>query len=602
MAPPDQSNELDLHDYVRVLRRRWKLVVLVVAGFVGVALLVSYVQTPVYSAHAQVFLESAAGENVFSGAARSDPGRTLLNELRLIEGADVRRLVQEKLKATLPVRATAVPKTDFIDVTVESSDPKRAAVMADAYAEAYVTFRKQVKVDALDRTSEELREKLNDLDALNRTIDQNITDLQAQGAPATDTRYASLSIQRNGNVASQNSLRDTLQKSEIARNLATGEALITERASVPSSPIKPKPILNAMVAVVVGLLVGVGLAFLLEYLNESVETKEELERVLKTVPVLGTIPMVDGWKTRDETRLVSKEAPRSSAAEAYRTLRTAIQFVGLNQPMRILQVTSPEAGEGKTTTLANLGVALATAGERVVIVCCDLRRPRVHEFFGLSNAIGFTSVLLGQRPVWAALQSVPGVPRLKVLASGPLPPNPSELLSSERTANVLAALLAEADIVLVDSPPVLPVADALVLFRRVDATLLVFSARTTTRKQAATALAMVQQVNGPLIGAVLNGVPGQAGYGGYRGRYEPAEANGAGTGAAAAAATATATAAATATGAGAGAVRSPNGNGAVTTPTGREGAAAPSRLAPPTAGNGQKRARRPDAAPKRRRT
>jgi Mrp family chromosome partitioning ATPase len=186
--------------------------------------------------------------------------------------------------------------------------------------------------------------------------------------------------------------------------------------------------------------------------------------------------------------------------------------------------------------------------------------------------------------VWAALQSVPGVPRLKVLASGPLPPNPSELLSSDRTANVLAALLAEADIVLVDSPPVLPVADALVLFRRVDATLLVFSARTTTRKQAATALAMVQQVNGPLIGAVLNGVPGQAGYGGYRGRYEAADTIGAG-----------------AVPVPSGAARSPNGNGAVPPPTGQESVAAPSRLAPPTAGNGQKRARRPDAAPKRRR-
>ncbi|MEA2828887.1 MAG: tyrosine-protein kinase [Actinomycetota bacterium] len=579
MSQPDQSTELDLHDYVRVLRRRWKLVVLVVAGFVGVALLVSYIQTPVYAAHAQVFLESAAGENVFSGAARSDPGRTLLNELRLIEGADVRKLVQEKLHSTLPVQATAVPNTDFIDVTVRSSKPQQAKVMADAYAEAYVSFRKQVKVDALTRTSAELEAKLNELDAQNRTIDQNITDLQAQGAPATDTRYAALSIQRNGNVASQNSLRDTLQKSEIARNLATGEALITEHATAPSSPIKPRPILNAMVAVVVGGLVGVGLAFLLEYLNESVETKEELERVLKTVPVLGTIPMVDGWKTREETRLVSKESPRSSAAEAYRTLRTAIQFVGLNQPMRILQVTSPEAGEGKTTTLANLGVALATAGERVVIVCCDLRRPRVHEFFGLSNAVGFTSVLLGQRPVWAALQSVPGVPRLKVLASGPLPPNPSELLSSDRTANVLAALLAEADIVLVDSPPVLPVADALVLFRRVDATLLVFSARTTTRKQATTALAMVQQVNGPLIGAVLNGVPAQAGYG-YRGRYEAVDTNGAG---------AVATE-----------VLRPNGNGAVSLPAPREGAAAPSRLARPAAGNGQKRTRRPDAANRRR--
>ncbi len=583
MAQPDQSNELDLRDYVRVLRRRWKLVVLVVAGFVGLTLLVSFLQTPIYAAHARVILEPAAGENPFSGPAGGDPRRTLLNELQIIEGADVQKLVRERAGSILPVDATSVPNADIVQVTVESESRTQAAIMANHYAQAYVDYRKELKVDSLQRTSDELQTQINDLDRLNKTIDDEVRALLAEGRPPDDSRYAVLSLQRTSNIGSQNSLRDTLRRSEIERSLATGQARILAAAATPSTPVSPKPILNAMVAVVVGVLVGVGLAFLLEYLNESVETKEELERVLKTVPVLGTIPMVDGWKTRDETRLVSKEAPRSSAAEAYRTLRTAIQFVGLNQSMRILQVTSPEAGEGKTTTLANLGVALATAGERVVIVCCDLRRPRVHEFFGLSNAIGFTSVLLGHRPVWSALQSVPGVPRLKVLASGPLPPNPSELLSSDRTANVLAALLAEADIILVDSPPVLPVADALVLFRRVDATLLVFSARTTTRKQAATALAMVQQVNGPLIGAVLNGVPSQAGYGGYRGRYEADETNGAGT-------------------VSGGAVRPSNSNGATPAPTGREGAAAPSRLAPPTAGNGHKRARRPDAAPKWRRT
>jgi len=581
VTPPDQTTELDLRDYVRVLRRRWKLVVLVVAGFIGVALLVSFIQTPVYSAHAEVFLEAPAGEDVFTGAAvRSDPGRALLNEVRLIEGDDVRKLVQERLGSTLPVRARGVTNTDMINVTVESSDPTKAAVMANNYAQAYVDYRQQLKIDALRKTSDELDKRILDLTQQNLTIDARIKEIKAAPSDQTDSEVFSLSTQSNANLVSQNSLKETLQKVEIARNLATAQATITEHATAPSSPIKPQPILNAMVAVVVGGLVGVGLAFLLEYLNESVETKEELERVLKSVPVLGTIPLVDGWKTREETRLISREAPRSAAAEAYRTLRTAIQFVGLNQPMRILQVTSPEAGEGKTTTLANLGVALATAGERVVIVCCDLRRPRVHEFFGLSNSVGFTSVLLGQRPVWAALQDVPGVPRLRVLASGPLPPNPSELLSSDRTANVLASLQAEADIILVDSPPVLPVTDALVLFRRVDATLLVFSARTTTRKQATAALAMVQQVNGPLIGAVLNGVPSHAGYG-YRGRYEPVEKNGA--------------AAVPADGARA------NGNGAGPPSAGREGVAAPSRLAPPPAGNGQKRVRRPDEAPKRRR-
>jgi capsular exopolysaccharide synthesis family protein len=187
--------------------------------------------------------------------------------------------------------------------------------------------------------------------------------------------------------------------------------------------------------------------------------------------------------------------------------------------MGTLQITSPSAGDGKTTTLTNLGVALATAGQRVILVDCDLRRPRLHQFFGLSNETGFTSLLVGDMPISAVLQQAPGVRRLRVLPSGPLPPNPSELLSSERTAEVFAALRAEADIVLIDSPPVLPVTDALVLFRQADAAIMVFSARKTTRKQASTALQMAHQVDAPLVGAVLNGVSLKKGYSNYSYAY-----------------------------------------------------------------------------------
>jgi capsular exopolysaccharide synthesis family protein len=154
----------------------------------------------------------------------------------------------------------------------------------------------------------------------------------------------------------------------------------------------------------------------------------------------------------------------------------------------------------------------------VIIVCCDLRRPRIHEFFGLDNDTGFTSVLLGKVPVSAALQKVPGQARLFVMASGPLPPNPSELLSSKRTIEVLTSLQAEADIVLIDSPPVLPVTDALVISGRVDATILVCVSGATTRKDAARAVELLDQVDAPLVGTVLNGVSAANTYG-YGGQY-----------------------------------------------------------------------------------
>jgi non-specific protein-tyrosine kinase len=217
--------------------------------------------------------------------------------------------------------------------------------------------------------------------------------------------------------------------------------------------------------------------------------------------------------------VVSTIDPKAPAAEAYRSLRTSVQFAALDRPLRTLHVTSPSPSEGKTTTLTNLGVALAQVGQRVIIVCCDLRRPRLHEFFGMSNELGFTSVLLGHVPAANALQDVPGVKGLKILPSGPLPPNPSELLSSPRAAEVLVALQGLADFVLVDSPPVIPVTDAAVLSGLVDATLVVATAGLTTRRQLRQAIETLEQVDAPILGTVLNRVGSGDSYGYGRYRY-----------------------------------------------------------------------------------
>jgi non-specific protein-tyrosine kinase len=218
--------------------------------------------------------------------------------------------------------------------------------------------------------------------------------------------------------------------------------------------------------------------------------------------------------------VISLVEPTSSAAEAYRALRTSIQFLGLERPVRKLQVTSPSAEEGKTTTVANLGVALAAAGQRVVIVCCDLRRPRIHEFFGLSNEVGLTSVLLGRTSAEEACQRVPQLERLSLLASGPLPANPSEILLSSQTAGLLETIQSNADVVLLDCPPVLPITDAAALSPHVDATLVVASADNTSGRVVARALEVLEQVGAPIVGTVLNGVAVDDVYGyAYKYRY-----------------------------------------------------------------------------------
>jgi capsular exopolysaccharide synthesis family protein len=208
--------------------------------------------------------------------------------------------------------------------------------------------------------------------------------------------------------------------------------------------------------------------------------------------------------------LITITNPRSPISEAYRTLRTNLEFSSLDKPIRSMVVTSASPEEGKSTTLANLAVTLAQAGKKVIVVDCDLRRPSLHQIFGAPNTPGFTDMmrddaLMSQPPLQAT-----GVANLALLPSGTLPPNPAELLASRRMSEVIAALQQHAEIVLFDAPPVIAVTDAAVLSSKVDAVLLVISAGKTKREHAKKAKALLDKVNARLIGTVLNNVKGEA--------------------------------------------------------------------------------------------
>jgi capsular exopolysaccharide synthesis family protein len=211
--------------------------------------------------------------------------------------------------------------------------------------------------------------------------------------------------------------------------------------------------------------------------------------------------------------LIALRDPRAPASEAYRTLRTNIQFSSLDRPLQTLLVTSTAPDEGKSTTLANLAVTMAQAEQRVILVDCDLRRPTLHILFGLSNDVGLTSMILSQEEA-PPLQET-GVPGLSLLASGPLPPRPADILGSRRMEATIARLRAEADIVLFDTPPVVAVTDAAVLATKVDGVLLVFQAGKTSRDRARRARQMLEKVKANIIGVVLNNAAVEQGYGYY---------------------------------------------------------------------------------------
>jgi capsular exopolysaccharide synthesis family protein len=208
----------------------------------------------------------------------------------------------------------------------------------------------------------------------------------------------------------------------------------------------------------------------------------------------------------DRTELITLTHPRSPIAEAYRSLRTNLEFSSLDRPLRTLIVTSAAPEEGKSTTLANLAVTMAQAGKRVILADADLRRPVQHKLFGLHDAPGLTNLVIdGDASREPPLQPT-GVPNLQLLASGPLPPNPSELLSSRRMTEIIAGLAERADVVLFDAPPVIAVTDAAVLASRVDGVLLVIYAGKTRREYVEKARALLDKVNAHVVGAVLTNV------------------------------------------------------------------------------------------------
>ncbi|MPY94750.1 MAG: polysaccharide biosynthesis tyrosine autokinase [Acidimicrobiia bacterium] len=532
MLAQADTGEPGLRDYLDVLRRRKLIILLVTVLACATAFGASLAQTPVYEATAEVLLQQRPSERIFApdargGARASDGVRT---EIEVMRSRSVLDAVTQALGVEPDVSITARGETEVVAITAESSDPAEAARIANTYAQTYIDTRRQQLVDDLLSAAEQVQSRIDNVDAQLQALTDEVAALDAAiAAGGPDEQVELLRSQRDrlaeevANrrlplLSQRTAYSQQLDELQLASSITeNGGGRVVSTAETPGAPVRPKTSRNLLLGAVVGLMLGIGLAFLREHLDDTIKSKDDLERATGGLVPLALVPTVGSWKDRQRPYVVSLEEPSSAAAEAYRSLRTSVQFIGLDTPLRVIQVTGSNAGDGKTTTLANLAVALARAGQRVVVVCCDLHRPRIHEFFGLENRVGLTSVLLGKATVGAALQSVPRERNIAVLAAGPPPPNPSELLSSPRVANILASLTELSDVVLVDSSPILPVTDGLVVSHLVDATILVACAKVSTQQDTHRALELLRQVDAPLIGSVLNRVEAEDlyGYGSY---------------------------------------------------------------------------------------
>jgi polysaccharide biosynthesis transport protein len=527
MVPHSDASEVELRDYADVLRRRWTVVALAVVVVGGVAFAVSMTQTARYRAEAEVLVRQPP--TAVSLGLDGGPGtvRSMANEVRRAEATAVVRAVRDAVgdEPALSVRADA--NADVLVFTAESTDPELAASAATRYAEAFVEQRRESLVAEYMASGEVLQQREVEITAMLNLLELEREAAESAVAPNAPNRQAELAriaAEYDRRAASLEAQRqrytELLDSLLLSAELAQGSgAQVIRPAEVPASAFAPTTLRNLVVAMIVGLVLGVGAAFLLEYLDTSLRSPDDLELASGGLVTLAVVPDLAGWRTRDRPHIVTLEQPQSPSAEAYRGLRTSVQFLGIDRTIRTVGFTSPQPGDGKTTSAANLAVASARAGQRVALIDCDLRQPRVHEFFDLDNAKGFTSVLLGEVRLEVAAHRFVDEPNLVIVTSGPVPPDPSELLAGKRARSLVAAVADQADLVIIDAPPVLAVADPLIVAGMVDGMILVASAGRTDRTQVTRAVEQLQLVNAPMLGTVLNRDTSARsdtyGYGGY---------------------------------------------------------------------------------------
>lgn len=451
-------------------------------------------QEPPYIASMTLILANELSTNTY-GQMLS--GRSVLEAAITKLGLDE---TPESLKNRIVVEI--VPNTQLVRLSVLDNDSLQATLLANTIADAFISQSQTLLAEPYTDRLASLRTEINKLSA---RMEQTQTDIELQTAIMiqADTELTQLESLFSENRSDYRTLQQDYEQLQLTAADTTEAVVIAEAAQPPEKPV-PRSLLFTIFGAAVGLMVGLGLAYLLEYMDDTIKTPQDVNRSLG-VNALGTIPQMDNGGEE----IIAFTQPRSPIAESFRMLVTNLRFHSVDKPLRTLLVSSPSPEEGKSFIVANLAVTMAASGLRIVVVDADLRRPRLHGMFNLDAGDGLSSSLL-EGSVDGKLQPSE-VEGLSILTSGEkLPPNPIEILSSETMQELLDQLTTQADLVLMDSPPVLSVADTSVVASSVDGILLVLDAGHTRPAAAQQAMDSLKHVGAKLVGVVLNGVPVRA--------------------------------------------------------------------------------------------
>jgi capsular exopolysaccharide synthesis family protein len=555
-----------LGDYLQVLRRRKWLILLVTALGTGLAFLIADRQTPIYESTSRVLATNVVLQTQAAEPPNLETEQSLVTSEAVIrcaqlvlaepEFAEAPSLVTPDMDVVCAddelagvaldrslveqLEVSSVASSSIITISATDPEPIRAEGVAQAFALSYIHAKTEQARDLLDQLRAPLLEQQASLTEQIASVNQQIADLLSKEArdasegkePSAADNQLFLSLQSQLNNLQLQLQNASTQLQALDESKVNPPQLILP-AQLPKDPVSPQVLLYVAAGFLVGLAVGVILAFVRDRMDDRLRGRSDLEDAAEA-PVLAAVPHIQGWRRKGNPLLIAREDPTGVASEAYRTLRTGVAHLSSRTPMRTIMVASPTAGEGKSTTVANLAYVLAEGGRHVIVVSADLRKPRLHRFFDVPNESGLSSILTGEDELWDVLQD-PGVKNLRVLASGATPPRPADLLDSRAMVDVLASLKGISDYVLIDSVPVLLGPDALVLAPHVDGIVLVADAAMTTRTAIADARLRLEQAGGRIIASVLNNFDPRKlssyRYYGYYGSYGYTERDGKGAGA-----------------------------------------------------------------------
>jgi capsular exopolysaccharide synthesis family protein len=517
---PTPAGSVEFRDYLTVFKRQFVLILAVVVLGGVAAGAYSFRRTPLYESTASVLVR-AITTNAFDPGQRVDQQLNMFNQRQLALSEPVAAVAAKQLGTTATpqqlikhVAADVPANSQIVRIHYRDTVPLSAQRGADAFAEAYLAFR---EAEARTQAASSQRTLQQDIGRLQREL----TRAEAIVADATATQEAIRAAQARI-TSLNNRLQPLVVQVQGFQSLDFTPGTVIAAADLPKSPVSPKHRLDVGIGLLVGLFLGVVLAFVRDRTDDRLRGREDLAERLER-PVLATIPPLSRWMRRGRIRwrrrpkssLVTLDQPNTPAAESYRTLRTRMARLASQLDINSVMVVSAEVGEGKSTTAANLAVVLAETGKDVLLVSADLRRPRVHQFFGLPNRSGLSDVLADGTaparrrgavvtPAQKASELWSVAPNLWVILSGPLPPHPSALMDSDAMRQFLKEQRDLFDFIILDCPPALVVADAMALAPLADAVLVVADAKESDREAVSRLREELDQVGGKIVGAVLN--------------------------------------------------------------------------------------------------